>query len=72
MLENRLAHSGPLMKKWGVLNMKNVYNYSAGQFMFSYVNKLFQSYFTLSIFVHTYIHKATVFISSAILSYKLR
>ena len=56
--ENRFAHSGPLMKELGVLNVKNIYNYLAGQFMFRYVNKLlpnvFESYFTLSTSVHTY------------------
>ena len=56
--ENRFAHSGPLMKELGVLNVKNIYNHLAGQFMFRYVNKLlsnvFESYFTLSTSVHTY------------------
>ena len=56
--ENRFAHSGPLMKEFGVLNVKNIYNYLAGQFMFRYVNKLlpnvFESYLTLSTSVHTY------------------
>ena len=55
---NRFAHSGPLMKELGVLNVKNIYNYLAGQFMFRYVNKLlptvFESYFTLGTSVHTY------------------
>ena len=73
--ENRFAHSGPLMKELGVLNVKNIYNYLAGQFMFRYVNKLlpniFESYFTLSTSVHTY-NTRQVFISSAMLSYKLR
>ena len=62
------------MKELGVLNVKNIYNYLARQFMFRYVNKLlpnvFESYFTLSTSVHTY--NTTVFISSAILSYKPR
>ena len=56
--ENRFAHSGPLMKELGVLNVKNIYNYLAGQFMFRYMKKLlpnlFESYFTLSPSVHTY------------------
>ena len=58
MLRNRFAHSGPLMKELGVLNVKNIYNYLAGQLMLRYVNKLlpnvFESYFTLSTSVHAY------------------
>ena len=53
--ENRSAH---LMKELGVLNMKNIYNYLVGQFMFRYVNNLLpnvlQSYFTLSTSVYSY------------------
>ena len=56
--ENRFAHSRPLMKELGVLNVKNIYNYLVGQLMFRHVNKLlsnvFESFFTLSTSVHTY------------------
>ena len=54
--ENRFAHSLPLLKELGVLNVNNIYNYLAGHFR--HVNKLlpnvFESFFTLSTSVHTY------------------
>ena len=56
--KNRLSHSGPLMKELSVLNVKNIYNYLVGQFMFRYENKLlpnaFEFYFTLSNTIHDY------------------
>ena len=56
--KNRFSHSGPLMKELSVLNVKNIYNYLVGQFMFRYENKLlpnaFESYFTLSNTIHAY------------------
>ena len=46
------------MKELSVLNVKNIYNYLVGQFMFRYENKLlpnaFESYFTLSNTIHAY------------------
>ena len=46
------------MKELSVLNVKNIYNYLVGQFMYRYENKLlpivFESYFTLSNTIHAY------------------
>ena len=46
------------MKELGASNVKNIYNYLVGQFMFRYANELlpnvFESYFTLSNTMHVY------------------
>ena len=46
--KNRLSFSGPLTKELSVYNVKNIYNYSVGQFMFRYENKLLPMYLNLT------------------------